>query len=49
MIPWLLDDYMKKRAANAFNHDIIRRGVPHSGALVRAHRVKTPNPGLKSG
>jgi hypothetical protein len=29
MIPWLLDDYMKKRAANAFNHDIIRRGVPH--------------------
>jgi hypothetical protein len=32
MIPWLLDDYMKKRAANAFNHDIIRRGVPHSGA-----------------
>jgi hypothetical protein len=22
MIPWLLDDYMKKRAANAFNHDI---------------------------
>jgi ABC-type sugar transport system substrate-binding protein len=22
MIPWILDDYMKKRAANAFNHDI---------------------------
>jgi hypothetical protein len=22
MIPWLLDDYMKKRGANAFNHDI---------------------------
>ena len=22
MIPWILDDYMKKRDANAFNHDI---------------------------
>jgi ABC-type sugar transport system substrate-binding protein len=22
MIPWILDDYMKKREANAFNHDI---------------------------